>query len=383
MEAPIDEQTSPHLQARRWSRFAWRGVKVVVFGFFIAFCMWALFHNPFQYALVYSLCISISIWLCIDLGRDAVAMFTSMPRFGAASPRGAWPGWVWMLVIVAIGSVFGYAIGNGIANWLTHGDSPGPFNADPRQTISLLILALVPAVTITYFFQSREVIAGQRAEVEKAQLQATEQQLKLLESQLEPHMLFNTLANLRALIAIDPPRAQAMLDQLIGFLRASLAGSRARLHPVADEFQRLRDYLALMEIRMGPRLQTRFVLPPELASATVPPLLLQPLVENSIKHGLEPQVAGGLIDISASREGELLVLRVHDGGAGFDGRSAGENRYGLAHVRERLATLYGDRASFDIGPAGDGKPGTLATIRLPLQPMSSPPANDAVAKVLA
>ena len=383
MECQTEQLTNGHRQARRWSRFAWRGVRVLGAAVFIAFCMWALFHNPFQYALVYSLCISISIWLCIDLGRDLVAIFTSMPRFGATSPRGAWPGWVWMIGIITVGSVIGYAIGNGIANWLTHGDSPGPFNADPRQTVSLLILALVPSLAITYFFQSREVIAGQQAEVEKAQLQATEQQLKLLESQLEPHMLFNTLANLRALIAIDPPRAQAMLDQLIGFLRASLAGSRVRLHPVADEFQRLRDYLALMEIRMGPRLQTRFALPPELASATVPPLLLQPLVENSIKHGLEPQVAGGLIDISAGRDGDLLVLRVHDGGAGFDSHTAGENRYGLAHVRERLATLYGDRASFEIGPAGDGLQGTLATIRLPLQLTAAVSANDAATRVHA
>ena len=373
-DAEIDA-SSPH-RPDHWRRFAQRGLKVVGAGVFIAFCLWAIFHDPFETALVYSLCISISIWLCVDLGRDLVAKFTSMPRFGAVSPRGAWPGWIWMLSIVAVGSVLGYAIGNEIANWLTHSRNPGPFNADFRQTISLLVMALVPALAITYFFQSREEIALQQSEVEKARRQATEQQLKLLESQLEPHMLFNTLANLRAMIVLDPPRAQAMLDQLIAFLRASLAGSRSRLHPLADEYQRLRDYLALMEIRMGPRLQASFELPPELRSASVPPLLLQPLVENSIKHGLEPQVAGGRIDITAVREGELLVLRVRDSGIGFDSRAFGENRYGLAHVRERLATMYGDAASFSIANADDGGQGTVATIRMPLQTAGAAPAAE-------
>jgi hypothetical protein len=366
MDAKQAATTATPQRSGRWTRFAMRGVKVVGVAFFIAGCLWALFNDSFEIALVFSLCISISIWLCIDLGRDIVASFTSMPAFGAASPRGAWPGWIWMLSIVAVGAVTGYAIGNEIANWLTDSHSPGPFNASLRQTVALLIMALVPAVTITYFFQSREVIALQRSEVETAQRQAAEQQLKLLESQLEPHMLFNTLANLRVLIALDPPRAQAMLDQLIAFLRASLAGSRARLHPLGDEFQRLRDYLALMQIRMGPRLQTRFELPAELATAEVPPLLLQPLVENSIKHGLEPQVTGGRIDVSAARDGDALVLRVRDSGAGIDG-TPGDACYGLAHVRERLATLYGDRASFTLAAANDGAQGTLATIRLPLQ----------------
>jgi signal transduction histidine kinase len=366
MDAPVTTRPSAHTPGH-WRRFALRGVKTTGAAFVIAVCVWAIFRDPFSHVLVYSLCISLMIWLFIDLGRDFVASRTTLPTHGAASPRGAWPGWTWMLVIVVVGAILGYAAGIEIGNRITGLSQPGPFNANPRETLSLLVLALVPAITITYFFQSREVIALQRTEVETAQRQAAEQQLKLLESQLEPHMLFNTLANLRALIAVDPARAQAMLDQLIAFLRASLDGSRARMHSVDAEFQRLRDYLALMQIRMGPRLETRFELPPSLATALVPPLLLQPIVENSVKHGLEPQVAGGRIEVSAAREGQVLVLRVRDSGAGFDAAAAGDGRYGLAHVRERLATLYGERASFELGPAPDGASGTLATIRLPLQ----------------
>ncbi len=165
-----------------------------------------------------------------------------------------------------------------------------------------------------------ERLSSARAAAATAQRQAAEHQLRLLQSQLEPHMLFNTLANLRVLIGIDPPRAQAMLDRLIAFLRATLAASRAGTHSLADEFARLDDYLALMAMRMGARLQPVLTLPPALAALPVPPLLLQPLVENSIRHGLEPKVEGGRIEVSAALEGGQLLLTVLDSGVGLAGR---------------------------------------------------------------
>src|SRR4029078_471767 len=133
---------------------------------------------------------------------------------------------------------------------------------------------------------------------------------KLLETQLEPHMLFNTLANLRALIGADPRQAQVMLDHMIAYLRATLNASRSTTHSLQAEFDRLRDYLELMAIRMGPRLEYSLQLPPELEHTRVPALLLRPLVENSILHGLEPKVEGGRIAVSARREGNQLVLEV-------------------------------------------------------------------------
>jgi hypothetical protein len=353
----------------RWTRFALRGVKTSGSAVVIALCLWAVRGEGFGTIVVYSLCISTMCWLFIDLGRQAVAAF--VPGARATGPAGqGWPGWAWMALIVVAGAILGYAAGNGIANRLTGLNEPGPFNASLQGTMSLLVLALVPAVVITYFFQSREVIAAQKSAVEAAERQAAEQQLRLLESQLEPHMLFNTLANLRVLIGVDPARAQAMLDRLIAFLRSSLAASRVRFHPLAAEFGRLRDYLALMQVRMGPRLEIRFVLPDELAAARVPPLLLQPLVENGIKHGLEPQLAGGSIEVAASREGQTLVLRVRDSGAGLNDARGDGGGYGLVNVRERLATLYGERASLELAAADTG--GTLATIRLPLRTEDEP-----------
>lgn len=179
-------------------------------------------------------------------------------------------------------------------------------------------------------------------------------------------MLFNTLANLRALIGLDAARAQQMLDHLDAFLRSTLAASRASTHPLQAEFDRLRDYLALMAVRMGPRLRLRLELPPALGALPVPTLVLQPLVENAIVHGLEPQVDGGELAVSARAEPGRLVLEVRDGGAGLDparpARSGGG--FGLQQVRERLATLYGDAAGLELAPAPGG--GTCARLWLPL-----------------
>ena len=187
-------------------------------------------------------------------------------------------------------------------------------------------------------------------------------------------MLFNTLANLRVLIALDPPRAQAMLDRLIAFLRATLEASRSGAHPLSAEFARLADYLALMQVRMGARLEVGLDLPPALAALPVPPLLLQPLVENAIKHGLEPKVEGGRLEVSARREGGRLLLAVRDSGVGLGAAPREDGtRFGLAQVRERLATLYGPAARLTLEPAADGEGGTLATIELPLDAAPPPP----------
>jgi LytS/YehU family sensor histidine kinase len=118
------------------------------------------------------------------------------------------------------------------------------------------------------------------------------------------------LANLHALIGTDPAQAQHMLDRLVSYLRATLSGSRASQHSLQAEFDLMCDYLELMSVRMGPRLQFTLHLPPDLALMPVPPLLLQPLVENAIQHGLEPQVAGGHMTVQARRDGTQLTLEV-------------------------------------------------------------------------
>jgi sensor histidine kinase YesM len=238
--------------------------------------------------------------------------------------------------------------------------SPMPWHGSNRGALTVLVISMLPAIAGTYYFASRTRLAA-------LETQAAEAQLRLLESQLEPHMLFNTLANLRALIGVDPARAQVMLDHMIDYLRATLTASRQSHHPLSAEFSRLTDYLALMQIRMGERLQVQIDLPADLAALPVPALLLQPLVENAIKHGLEPLRRGGTLTVSARRDGQTLRLQVSDSGAGLDSSSAAPaptgSGFGLTQVRERLRTLHGERASFSLAPAPQG--GTLAEVRLP------------------
>lgn len=155
-------------------------------------------------------------------------------------------------------------------------------------------------------------------------------------------MLFNTLANLRALISTDPVRAQTMLDHLNGYLRATLSASRTdnSQHTLEKEFDRLKDYLELMAVRMDDRLQFTLELPDALRGINIPPLLLQPLVENSIRHGLEPKVEGGSIRIAASRQGNTVTLDISDTGPGFAAVSPDAGGFGIASVHERLASAY-------------------------------------------
>ena len=148
-------------------------------------------------------------------------------------------------------------------------------------------------------FATREQLAQEAAARSEAQRLAVESQLRLLRAQLEPHMLFNTLANLRSLVREDVDRAESMIDQLIVYLRSALAASQTESVALSREFAQLRAYLDIMALRMGPRLSFRLDLPADLEATQVPPMLLQPLVENAIKHGLEPKVGSGSIEVVA------------------------------------------------------------------------------------
>jgi sensor histidine kinase YesM len=194
---------------------------------------------------------------------------------------------------------------------------------------------------------------------------AAEARLRLLQAQIEPHFLFNTLANLQALIGVDPAGARTMLQHLDGYLRASLATTRSDRATLAGEMDLLKSYLEILVIRMGPRLAYRLDLPADLEDVKIPPMLLQPLVENAIRHGLEPKVEGGTVRVSAGKDGNTLVLRIEDTGQGFGTSSAAGTGVGLAHVKERLAAVYGGGASMktEENPGG----GVRITLHLPVQ----------------
>ena len=346
------------------------GAMVLVLNLAIATLLTVGGLGPFKSNLVVSMCIGLVCWLIIDGGRHAVAVLRDRWRAARGLPPGrpfGFPGWHWLLALCALGLVLGPVLGNLLAAQISGDHIPGLWPFAGSGTGMTWLLTLLASAIAVLTLSLLERLSHARADAEAARRVAAENQLKLLESQLEPHMLFNTLANLRVLIAMDPPRAQAMLDRLIAFLRATLNASRSSMHPLATEFERIGDYLALMGVRMGQRLQTQLSLPAELQAVGVPPLLLQPLVENCIKHGLEPNIQGGRIEVSAARDGRQLVLSVLDSGVGLGATAQpGESRFGLQQVRERLQTLHGGRANLELQDAAGG--GTLARIRLPLPP---------------
>ena len=329
----------------------------------VAFCLcisalqWAVYpERTYEQMVVYSVAIGVSTWAWIDFGTHV---------FPSAGDTG-WPRPLPSVLLVGSGIAAGFVLGS-MAGDAWFGAPAGSLaqRLESGQLRGSLLVTVLVGIGITYYFYTQSRSAYLVRKMSEARQHATEARLKLLEAQLEPHMLFNTLANLRALIAVDPVRAQAMLDRLIAFLRATLGASRVPLHPLSAEFDRVADYLALMGVRLGPRLQTALELPDALRDHPVPPLLLQPLVENSIRHGIEPQVQGGHITVNARRDGDALVLSVLDTGAGLSGLAGPGTHFGLQQVRDRLAALHGDDASLALDAAPGG--GTLARITLPLQ----------------
>ena len=340
--------------------FARHGLATAVICCLIALVLTLSQRGAWDVQLVYSLAIGMTSWLAIELGLRGL-------RGTGDSP---WPaGWRGIALVVC-GMGTGFVLGSAIGD--AYSGNPQSL-LQRRDAVSTLLITVVASTAISFFFYSRGKASHLQARMAQAQRDAAEARLKLLEVQLEPHMLFNTLANLRVLIATDPPRAQAMLDHLIAYLRATLGGARAALHPLQDEFARLADYLEIMAVRMGPRLAFALDLPDALRAVPVPPLLLQPLVENAIRHGLEPQVGGGQIDVRASTRpgpgGSLLVLEVVDSGVGLGATPAHDtdrpgSHFGLAQVRERLATLYGAQGTLEL-IAGNTR-GTCARVTFPL-----------------
>ena len=379
--------------AQPWDGFARRGLRNQGVCAVIALLVWLMSSggrgNLFT-AWVYSTAIGTLCWLFIDGGRLLLAAWLPGRTQDSAYSRSRWPGPGWMLLCILVGTVLGYSGGTAIGDAITGFVTPSLLHN--RGAIAISVIA---ALAATWYFYANERLRAEQAAAEAARREATEAQLMLLQSQLEPHMLFNTLANLRVLITLDPPRAQAMLDRLIGYLRATLGASRGTLHPLSAEFDRLTDYLALMALRMGPRLQVSLDLPADLRDLPVPPLLLQPLVENSIRHGLEPKLEGGRIEVRAEQRGARLLLTVRDTGLGLpanagaasagpiagapnqgkvSGHLGGNNlgsHYGNQHVAARLATMYGDQARFTLAPATDPEGGTRAQLDLPLPTASA------------
>ena len=337
----------------------------------IAILLWLSRLGSFMEQMVYSQGIGLSIWAITNAG----AVWLARPTDPGGFPRGWRAG-----ILVPGATLLGIANGTWVGD-LYSGRSTWELGThNPALAGKLLVMSLAVSLSVTVVFYLRGRSSYLEAELQRTKAQQAEAQLRLLESQLEPHMLFNTLANLRVLIGLDPARAQSMLDHLVAYLRSTLTASRTTTphhHTLALEFNRLNDYLALMTIRMGSRLKVQLHLPPELSPCAIPPLLLQPLVENAISHGLEPHVEGGMLEVTARTTTEnnqrWLVLEVKDNGAGLAHTAPNAPQpghgFGLTQVRERLATTYGSSATLTLDttpPTSPEQPGwTVARVRIP------------------
>ena len=216
---------------------------------------------------------------------------------------------------------------------------------------------------------SRRISEHRKSEQASVQQTASEKELavaklNVLNAQVEPHFLYNTLASAQLLTRSDPARADEMLGNLIVYLRNSMPRTEGEMSTLATELERARAYLEIMKIRMGERLSVQVQVPDALRATPMPPMMLQTLVENAIKHGLEPLTGGGTIWIIARESDGKVSVTVADNGRGFGGDSAGTG-VGLKNVRERLKLQYGGDAALNIGP--NFPTGVAASIVVPAQ----------------
>ena len=235
--------------------------------------------------------------------------------------------------------------------------------------LSFMTSGIILSSVIFYFFMTKlrlkyrsEMIAREKikhAAMEKEYLSAN---LKMLQAQIEPHFLFNTLSNILSLIDTQPDKGKSMLLDLTKLLRTSLSRTMPEQTTLAQEISMIEAYLHIQKIRMDERLHYEIDVPDNIRQYSFPPMLLQPLVENAVKHGLEPKVEGGEIIIRATLDDHLLIIKVTDTGLGFsDFDKAG---VGIANVRERLGLLFGEKGRLIIE---ENKPhGVRATIEVPI-----------------
>ncbi len=328
--------------------------------------------NMFLETLVISQCIG----FCIHVTFDCFHRFTSYDW------RQSLPKWLLTALHIAI-PIGGVFAGYGLAFALKGKNFYSLLVSYPRAGALVLLVGLLAAF-INYLvmdgqtrsLRSEAEDARSKEEAAALQKQATDAELRALQAQIEPHFLFNTLANVQALIDYEPTKARQMLESFIEYLRATLDASRRTQGTLGDEVTMLQRYLQLMQVRMGKRLHTVWDIEPGLLSQPLAPLLLQPLVENAIKYGLEPKIEGGTITIRASLHAGRVRVMVQDDGVGLHAASTARkpptsgSGTGLKNVLARLQSTRGENATLSIANTSEGCLATLefdALTPLPLQ----------------
>lgn len=268
--------------------------------------------------------------------------------------------WVVLFVTLPASIVVGVIF----AFWFTGADN-WDYSFALRSGLIALFFGIIASITFLLFerIELLDLEIKQRLlrqlESEKREMEA---QLKMLQAQIEPHFLFNTLANVSSLINSDPVLAKRLLERLNDWLRVALARVRSDSATLGDELDMLENYLQILKIRFGERLRWSITMPEDSRLTPFPPMLLQPLVENAVRHGIEPKLGGGEIVIRTDLSQGSLHIEVSDNGTGLieDANAGGT---GLVNVRARLATLFGEAGRLTLG--GNAEGGVTAILELP------------------
>jgi hypothetical protein len=308
--------------------------------------------------LVLAYCIGLTI-----LGLVAMVRCTVMQRFrGRTLMR-----YFIYFVLVTAGAIGGELL----SKLFLYREEPSAVDSHEGYIWLVAIVFSLVAASIALFINFSWVkLAQSRRDVERAERAAIEAQLRALQAQIEPHFLFNTLANLDALIAVDADQARNLLANLIRYLRAALTHARSEAATLETEVELLKAYLGIMALRLPNRLKTEFDCDPECLRFRFPAMLLQPLVENAITHGIEPACAGGTIRVSVRCVGDKLMVSVDDTGIGLGNGDTAGTGAGIQNIRARLHSLFGGSARFTLESRTPR--GTHAGIEVPVSLLSRP-----------
>jgi hypothetical protein len=300
------------------------------------------------------------IWIfrAVLVGMAALLAFGVLEQWPAREPRrtGRW-------VMQLIGIVLVIPPSALLAYWLTTGGDPN-FGEEPKRIIGYLQLTfagilLAPWIALAAMVRQREAFARDQAlafELERSEFErkALDARLRLLQAQVEPHFLFNTLANVQALVEAGSPHASNVLESLIAYLRAAVPRLHDPATTMSHELDLVRAYLNVMQMRMPDRLQFDLRMDEAAANLRCPPMTLLTLVENAVRHGIDPGEEGGRIDVDVSVAGDRCRVRVNDTGIGLQNSGKGLGT-GLSTLRERLQLAFGGDAQLrltEIEPHG-------------------------------
>jgi hypothetical protein len=306
----------------------------------------------------------------IVLGLSATAAFGLFEFWRRSLPQ-----WLqrWALQVVAVGVLM--PVTTSLIYVLSTPRSAQPFWTDPHRMngwthLTFAAILLAPWTALAAVVRQKEAFARdqklefalERSELER---QALDARLHLLQAQVAPHFLFNTLANVQALVDAGSPHASAVLRSLTAYLRAAVPLLHESVATIEHELQLVRPYLELMQLRMPDRLQYTVKVDPGALNVRCPPTTVLTLVENAVRHGIDPSEEGGRIDINIARIGERCVVLVTDTGAGLSHASVSGLGTGLTALRERLQLVFGDAAHLRL--TSRSPHGVVAEVDLPAQ----------------